>query len=29
MYLANQLYPENSLELYNAYLDATQEPTFT
>jgi len=26
MYLASQLYPEDSLGLYNAYLDATQEP---
>jgi len=26
MYLANQVYPEDSLRLYNAYLDATQRP---
>ena len=26
MYLAGQLYPEDSLGLYNAYLDATKEP---
>jgi len=26
MYLASQVYPENSLGLHNAYLDATQEP---
>jgi len=26
MYLASQVYPEDSLGLYNAYLDATQEP---
>jgi len=26
MYLAGQLYPEYSLGLYNAYLNATQEP---
>jgi len=26
MYLASQVYPEDSLDLYNAYLDATQEP---
>jgi len=26
MYLAGQMYPEDSLGLYNAYLDATQEP---
>jgi len=26
LYLANQLYPEDSLGLYNAYLDASQEP---
>ena len=26
MYLASQVYPEDSLCLYNAYLDATQEP---
>jgi len=25
MYLASQLYPEYSVGLYNAYLDATQE----
>jgi len=25
MYLAGQVYPENILVLYNAYLDATQE----
>ena len=25
MYLANQVYPEDSLGLYNAYLNATQE----
>jgi len=25
-YLANQVYPEDSLGLYNAYLDATQRP---
>jgi len=26
MYLANKMYPEDSIGLYNAYLDATQEP---
>ena len=26
MYLSNQVYPEDSLGLYNAYLDATQKP---
>ena len=26
MYLANQFYPEDSLGLYNAYLDATHRP---
>jgi len=26
MYLASQVYPEDSLGLCNAYLDATQEP---
>ena len=26
MYLDSQVYPEDSLGLYNAYLDATQEP---
>jgi len=26
MYLASQVYPEDSLGLYNAYLNATQEP---
>jgi len=26
MYLANQVYPEDSLGLYNAYLDATHRP---
>jgi len=26
MYLAGQLYPQDSLGLYNAYLNATQEP---
>jgi hypothetical protein len=26
MYLANQVYPEDSLGLHNAYLDATQRP---
>jgi len=26
MYLVSQVYPEDSLGLYNAYLDATQEP---
>ena len=26
MYLASQVYPEDSLGLYNAYLDETQEP---
>jgi len=26
MYLAGQFYPEDSLGLYNAYLNATQEP---
>jgi len=26
MYLASQVYPEDSLGLHNAYLDATQEP---
>jgi len=26
MYLASQLYPEDSLGLYNTYLNATQEP---
>ena len=26
MYLANEVYPEDSISLYNAYLDATQEP---
>jgi len=26
MYLSNQVYPENSICLYNAYLDATREP---
>jgi len=26
MYLAGQVYPEDSLGLYNAYLNATQEP---
>jgi len=26
MYLASQVYPEGSLGLYNAYLDAKQEP---
>jgi len=26
MYLANQVYPEECLGLYNAYLDATQRP---
>jgi len=26
MYLANQLYPEGNIGLYNAYLDSTQEP---
>jgi len=26
MYLANQLYPEDSIWLYDAYLDATQRP---
>ena len=26
MYLANQVYPEDSLGLYNAYLDATTRP---
>jgi len=26
MYLAQQVYPEDSLGLYNAYLDATQRP---
>jgi len=26
MFLANQVYPEDSLGLYNAYLDATQRP---
>ena len=26
MYLASQVYPEESLGLYNAYLNATQEP---
>jgi len=25
-YLSGQVYPEDSLGLYNAYLDATQEP---
>jgi len=25
MYLANQVYPEDSLGLYNAYLDATKK----
>jgi len=29
MYLANQAYPEDSLVLYNAYLDTTQNPTAT
>jgi len=26
MYLASQVYPENSLGLYNVYLDSTKEP---
>jgi len=26
MYLANEVYPEDSLGLYNAYLDATYKP---
>jgi len=26
MYLASQVYPEDGLGLYNAYLNATQEP---
>jgi len=26
MYLAHQLYPEDSIGFYNAYLDATQRP---
>ena len=26
MYLANQVYPEDSLGLYNAYLDTTHTP---
>jgi len=26
MYLTSQVYPEDCLGLYNAYLDATQEP---
>jgi len=26
MYLANQVYPEESICLYNAYPDATQRP---
>jgi len=26
MYLANQVCPEDSIGLYNAYLDATQRP---
>ena len=26
VYLANQVYPEDSLGLYNAYLDATHRP---
>jgi len=26
MYLAHQLYPEDSIGLYNAYLDATRRP---
>jgi len=26
MYLARQVYPENSASLYKAYLDATQQP---
>ena len=26
MYLANEVYPEDSLGLYNAYLDATERP---
>ena len=26
MYLASQVYPEDSVDLYNAYLDATKEP---
>jgi len=26
MYLAKQMYPEDSLGLYNAYLDATRRP---
>jgi len=26
MYLTNQVYPEYSIGLYNAYLDATQQP---
>ena len=26
MFLSSQVYPENCIGLYNAYLDATQEP---
>ena len=26
MFLASQVYPEDSVGLYNAYLDATEEP---
>jgi len=29
MYLASEVYPEGSIGLYNAYLDATQKPTAT
>ena len=29
MFLACQVYPENSASLYKAYLDATQKPTGT
>jgi len=29
MYLSNQVYPEDSLRFYNAYLDAAHRPTDT